>query len=225
MEGYHRFSIAIPFFTEISSLLGIIIIISALYMQSQTFVDPTIRAIALQSFLLTGLFALMFVQSGDLTLLYLAIITAVIRGILIPKVMLYQVSHFKHSLRETGTGQRVPSLVIAGVIIIIIGYLIFKTVLEPVVQISAVSVPFVLLLLGFLLIVTRRNVLSQMTGFLEEENAVLYSGALIAPSIPLLIEFAVVLDILGVVLIGVILSATREVLHTLESPDLDQLTG
>jgi hydrogenase-4 component E len=194
-------------------------------MQSQTFVDPTIRGIALQSFLLTGLFALMFIQSGDFTLLYLAIITAVIRGVLIPRVMLYQVRHFKHSLRETGTGQRVPSLVIVGVIIVIVGYLLFKTVLEPVIQISAVSVPFVLLLLGFLLIVTRKNVLSQMTGFLEEENAVLYAGALIAPSIPLLIEFAVVLDILGVVLIGVILSATREVMHTLESPDLDQLTG
>jgi len=217
--------LAIPFFTEISSLIGIIIVISALYMQSQTFVDPTIRAIALQSFILTALFALMFLQSGDFTLLYLAIITAAIRGVLIPRVMLYQVSRFKHSLRETGTGQRVPSLVIVGVIIIIVGYLLFKTVLYPVIQISAVSVPFVLLLLGFLLIVTRRNVLSQMTGFLEEENAVLYIGALIASSIPLLIEFAVVLDILGVVLIGVILSATREVLHTLESPDLDQLTG
>lgn len=214
-----------PFFTEITSLLGIIIILSALYMQSQTFVDPTIRAIALQSFLLTVLFALMFLESGDLTILYLAIITAVIRGILIPRVMLYQVSRFKHSLRETGTGQRVPSLVIVGVIIVIIGYLLFKTVLLPVVGNAAVSVPFVLLLLGFLLIVTRRNALTQMTGFLEEENAVLYVGALITPSIPLLIEFAVVLDILGVILIGVILSATREVLRTLESPDLEQLTG
>lgn len=214
-----------PFFTEITSLLGIIIILSALYMQSQTFVDPTIRAIALQSFLLTVLFTLMFLESGDLTILYLAIITAVIRGILIPRVMLYQVSRFKHSLRETGTGQRVPSLVIVGVIIVIIGYLLFKTVLLPVVGNTAVSVPFVLLLLGFLLIVTRRNALTQMTGFLEEENAVLYVGALITPSIPLLIEFAVVLDILGVILIGVILSATREVLRTLESPDLEQLTG
>lgn len=194
-------------------------------MQSQTFVDPTIRAIALQSFLLAALLALMFIQSGDLTLLYLAIITAVIRGVLIPKVMLYQVSRFKHSLRETGTGQRVPSLVIVGVIIVIIGYLLFKTVLLPIVEIPAVSVPFALLMLSFLLIVTRRNALTQMTGFLEEENAVLYAGALIVPSMPLLIEFAVVLDILGVVLIGVILSATREVLRTLESPDLEQLTG
>ncbi|MDG6965902.1 MAG: hypothetical protein JRM75_04480, partial [Nitrososphaerota archaeon] len=87
------------------------------------------------------------------------------------------------------------------------------------------SVPFVLVLLSFLLIATRKNALTQMTGFLEEENAVLYAGALIAPTIPLLIEFAVVLDVLGVILVGVILSATRDVLRTLEEPELEQLTG
>lgn len=218
-------SVAVPFFTEISGLLGIVVILSALYMQGQTFVDPTIRAISLQSFLITVLFALLFIQSGDLTLLFLAAITAVVRGVLIPVVMLYQVRHFKHSLRETGAGQRIPSLVIIGVIMVIGGYALFKTVLLPVLPDPLVSVPFVLLLLSFLLIVTRRNALMQMTGFLEEENAVLYAGALIAPSIPLLVEFAVVLDILGVVLVGVILSGTREVLRTLESPELEQLVG
>jgi hydrogenase-4 membrane subunit HyfE len=140
-------------------------------------------------------------------------------------VMLYQVRHFKHSLRETGTGQRIPSFVILGVIVVIVGYGLFRTVLLPVLPNSLVAVPLVLILLSFLLIITRKNALMQMTGFLQEENAVLYAGALIAPSIPLLIEFAVVLDVLGVVLVGVILSATRDVLHTLESPDLEQLTG
>ena len=218
-------SLPVPFFTEISGLLGILVILSALYMQSQTFVDPTIRAISVQSFIITTSFAILFLQSGDLTLLYLAGITAVMRGVLIPMVMLYQVRRFKHSLRETGTGQRIPSFVIFGVMIVIGGYAIFKTVLIPALPNPLVSVPFVLLLLSFLLIVTRRNALMQMTGFLEEENAVLYAGALIAPSIPLLIEFAVVLDVLGVVLVGVILSATRDVLRTLESPDLKQLSG
>ena len=210
---------------ELVGLLGILVILSALYLQSQTFVDPTIRAAAAQSLILATLFVVLFLQSGDADLLYLAAITAGIRGILIPVVMLYQVRRFKHSLRESGTGQRVPSLVIVGVIMVIAGYALFKTALLPTLSNPSVSVPFVLVLLSFLLIVTRRNALTQMTGFLEEENAVLYAGALIAPSIPLLIEFAVVLDILGVVLVGVILSATRDVLRTLESPELEQLTG
>ena len=41
---------------EVAGLLGILVILSALYLQSQTFVDPTIRAVAVQSLLLAGFF-------------------------------------------------------------------------------------------------------------------------------------------------------------------------
>ncbi len=214
-----------PLLGELSGLLGILVLLTALYLQSQTFVDPAIRGVAAQSLLLAILFVVLFLRSGDADLLYLAAITAGIRGLLIPAVMLYQVRRFKHSLRESGPGQRVPSLVIVGIIVVIGGYALFKTALLPDLSNPSASVPFVLVLLSFLLIATRRNALTQMTGFLEEENAVLYAGALIAPTIPLLIEFAVVLDVLGVILVGVILSATRDVLRTLEEPELEQLTG
>lgn len=217
--------ITIPFANEVTALLGILIIISALYMQGQSFVDPTIRAISIQSFLLSILFGILAIQFQDLELFYLAALTAVTRGIIIPRIMLYQVRKFKHSLRETGTGQRIPSLIIVAIILTIVGYVLFKTILAPFVHNSEVSVAFTLLLLGFLLIVSRRNALVQMTGYVEEENAVLYAGALIAPTIPLLIEFAVVLDIFGVVIIGVILSAERDIFHTLEPSDLEQLSG
>ncbi len=217
--------ITIPFSNEIVALLGILILLSALYMQGQSFVDPTIRAILVQSFLISALFAILSIQSGSIELFYLAVLTAVMRGVTVPRIMLYQVRKFKHSLRETGTGQRIPSFMLIGVIMIIIGYALFRTILAPFIPNSQVSVPFSLLFLGFLLIISRRNALVQMTGYVEEENAILYAGALIAPTIPLLIEFAVVLDIFGVVIIGVILSAQRDVFHTLEPADLEQLRG
>lgn len=215
----------VQFTNEIAALLGILIILSALYMQGQSFVDPTIRAILVQSFLLSTLFAILGIQSGDVELFYLAILTAIMRGVIVPRIMLYQVRKFKHSLRETGTGQRVPALIILAVIVIIVAYALFRVILEPYIPNSQVSVPFSLMLLGFLLIISRRNALVQMTGYVEAENAILYAGALITPSIPLLIEFAVVLDIFGVVIIGVILSAQRDVFHTLEPADIDQLSG
>lgn len=215
----------IPLANELEALLGITIILSALYMQGQSFVDPTIRAILIQSFLLSALFAMLAVQTNNLELLYLAILTAIMRGILVPRIMLYQVRKFKHSLRETGTGQKIPAFILVGIILVIVGYALFKAILEPYIPNTQVSVALTLLLLGFLLIISRRNALVQMTGYIEEENAILYAGALIAPTIPLLIEFAVVLDIFGVVIIGVILSAQRSVFHTLEPADLAQLRG
>jgi hydrogenase-4 component E len=216
---------AIPFVNELEALLGITILLSALYMQGQSFVDPTIRAILVQSFLMSALFGILAIQTGNIELFYLAVLTAVMRGITVPRIMLYQVRKFKHSLRETGTGQRIPALILIGIILIIVGYALFREIIEPYIPNTQVSVAFSLLLLGFLLIISRRNSLVQMTGYIEEENAILYAGALIAPSIPLLIEFAVVLDIFGVVIIGVILSAQRDVFRTLEPADLEQLTG
>jgi hydrogenase-4 component E len=215
----------VPYAPEFEALLGILIVLSALYMQGQSFVDPTIRAILVQSFLLSALFALLGIQTGNISLFYLAGLTAVIRGVTVPRIMLYQVRKFKHTLRETGTGQRIPALIIVGVMVIILGYALSRSVLAPTLPNSQVSVAFVLLLLGLLLIISRRNTLVQMTGYIEEENAILYAGALIAPTIPLLIEFAVVLDIFGVVIIAVILSAQRDVFHTLEPAEMEQLRG
>jgi hydrogenase-4 component E len=201
------------------------VILSALYMLGQAYIDPTIRAIATQSFLISVLLGIIFLHTEDVNLLYLALITAVMRGVVFPRIMLYQVRRFKHKLRETGVGKKTPMLVIAGIIIAIIGYALFRSVVFPFLTNTQLSVPFILLLLGFFLIITRRNTLGQMSGYVQQENAVLYIGALIAPGIPFLIEFAVVLDILGVVLVAVILSAQRDIFQTLEPADIDQLSG
>lgn len=200
-------------------------ILSALYMLGQAYIDPTIRAIAIQSFLISALLVILFLHTEDLNLLHLALITAVMRGVVFPRIMLYQVRRFKHKLRETGVGKKAPVLVITGIMIAIIGYALFRSVVFPFLTNTQLSVPFILLLLGFFLIITRRNTLGQMSGYVQEENAILYIGALIAPGIPFLIEFAVVLDILGIVLLAVILSAQRDILQTLEPADIDQLSG
>jgi hydrogenase-4 component E len=217
--------IVIPFYDELVGLLGISVILSALYMLGQAYIDPTIRAIAIQSFLISVLLGILFLHTEDVNLLYLALITAVMRGVVFPRIMLYQVRRFKHKLRETGVGKKTPVLVIAGIIIAIIGYALFRSVVFPFLTNTQLSVPFILLLLGFFLIITRRNTLGQMSGYVQQENAILYMGALIAPGIPFLIEFAVVLDILGVVLVAVILSAQRDIFQTLEPADIDQLSG
>jgi hydrogenase-4 component E len=218
-------AILIPFYADIVELLGISVLLSSLYMQGQSYIDPTIRAIAIQSIIISILLGILFLHTEDVNLLYLAAITALMRGIVFPRIMLYQVRRFKHKLRETGSSQKTPSLILIGIIIVIAGYALFKAVIFPIAPNAQISVPFILLLLGLLLIITRRNALAQMTGYIEEENAVLYISALITPGIPLLIEFAVLLDIFGVVLVGVILSAQREVFRTLEPADIEQLSG
>jgi hydrogenase-4 membrane subunit HyfE len=103
--------IVIPFYDELVGLLGISVILSALYMLGQAYIDPTIRAIAIQSLIISALIGILFLKTGDLNLLYLALITGVMRVIIVPRIMLYQVRRFKHTLRETGIGKKTPMLI------------------------------------------------------------------------------------------------------------------
>jgi hydrogenase-4 membrane subunit HyfE len=135
------------------------VILSALYMLGEAYIDPTIRAIAIQSFLISALLVILFLHTEDVNLLHLALITAVMRGVVFPRIMLYQVRRFKHKLRETGVGKKTPVLVITGIMIAIIGYALFRSVVFPFLTNTQLSVPFILLLLGFFLIITRRNTL------------------------------------------------------------------
>ncbi|MDG6929393.1 MAG: hypothetical protein JRN39_02615 [Nitrososphaerota archaeon] len=211
--------------SEAVGLLEMMVVMTALYMQGQSYIEPSIKAVSLQSVFLSALFVALYLESGDVGLLFLSAITLAMRGAVVPYMMLRQVRPSGRTLRETESSQRIASLIVVGAMVVMAGYALFTLILLPAVSAPSASVAFVLLLLSFLLIITRHNTLVQMSGYLEEENAVLLFGALIAPGLPLLMEVAVALDIFGVVLVGVIISAEREAFRTLEPEDLEQLSG
>ncbi len=75
------------------------------------------------------------------------------------------------------------------------------------------------------MLATRSNSLVQVIGYLELENAIVYAAALFASEFPLFIEVVVFLDVLGVVLVGIILSIQRDVTGTPEEGQEEALSG
>jgi hydrogenase-4 component E len=78
------------------------------------------------------------------------------------------------------------------------------------------------ILCGFLLIVSRRQALSQVVGYLVLENGIYIFGTALAHEEPLLVEMGVLLDVLVAVLVmGVaVFHISREFHHI----DVDQLS-
>ena len=64
--------VLIPFYQDLVELLGISVLLSSLYMQGQVYVDPTIRAIAVQSIIISILIGILFLHTGEVNLLILA---------------------------------------------------------------------------------------------------------------------------------------------------------
>jgi len=211
--------------TEVVALVGVGILLTALYLQSESFVDPLIRAIALQSLLLAGLLGWLAWTEQSVDLAILAGLAVAVRALFIPYVLRRQIRAFRWRARELHAAHRVTGHALAAVALAIISWFVFQQTLASVFPEPGAALPFVLLVQGLLMLATRSNTIVQVIGYLEEENAVVYAGALFAQAFPLFVEVVVFLDVLGVVLVAVILSIQRDVTGTPEEAALEELSG
>ena len=210
---------------EVVALVGVGILLTALYLQSESFVDPLIRGIAVQSLLLAVLLGWLAWTTQSVDLAILAGLAVAVRAGLIPYVLRRQIRAFRWRMRELHAAHRVTGHALAAVALAIIAWFVFQQTLASIFPEPGAALPFVLLVEGLLMLATRSNTIVQVIGYLEEENAVVYAGALFAQGFPLFVEVVVFLDVLGVVLVAVILSIQRDVTGTLEEAALEELAG
>ncbi len=210
---------------DITALVGIGILLSALFLQSESFVHPLIEGIAFQSLLLALLLGWLAWTEGSPNLAILAGLMVIVRALLIPYVLRQQIRAFHWRAREVRAANRVTGHALAAVAAAIVAWFVFQQTLSSVFPQPGAALAFVLLVQGLLMLATRSNTLVQVIGYLEEENAIVYAGALVASAFPLFVEVIVVLDILGVVLVGVILSIQRDVTGSPEQADFEELAG
>jgi hydrogenase-4 component E len=211
--------------SEVLALVGGGILLTALYLQSESFVDPLIQGIALQSLLLGVLLGWLAWSEQSVDLAVLAGLAVAVRALFIPYVLRRQIRAFHWRAREIRASRRVSGHALAAVAVAIVAWFVFQQTLSSALPEVGGALPFVLLLQGLLMLATRTNTIVQVIGYLEEENAIVYAGALFAPTFPLFVEVVVFLDVLGVVLVGVILSIQRNVTGTPEEAVLEELTG
>ncbi len=210
---------------EVLALVGVGILLTALYLQAESFVDPLIRGIAVQSLLLAVLLGWLAWTTRSVDLAILAGLAVAVRAGLIPYVLRRQIRAFRWRMRELHAAHRVTGHALAAVALAIIAWFVFQQTLASIFPQPGAALPFVLLVEGLLMLATRSNTIVQVIGYLEEENAVVYAGALFAQGFPLFVEVVVFLDVLGVVLVAVILSIQRDVTGTPEEAALEELAG
>lgn len=210
----------------VEALVGLGLLLSALYLQSESFLDPMVDGIAVQSLLLAALLGWLAYVDQSIDLAVVAGLVLVLRVVVIPYILRRQIRAFRWKARELRASQRVAGHALLAVAFAIVAWFIFQETLAPALPaLPGIALPFVLLVEGLLLLATRTNTLVQVMGYLEEENAIVYAGALFVVAFPFLIEIVVFLDVLGVVLVSIILSIQRSVIGVPEEEPLEELTG
>lgn len=183
-----------------------------------------IRAAAMQGFLLS-MFPLAFAHSITLRLVLLVLVSASIKGFLIPLTLIRALRdvHIRHEV-EPYLGF-VPSVLLCaigtGLALLFAGQ--FPLAVE---HRGLLVVPTALstFLAGFLLLTTRRKAISQVIGYLILENGIFVFAQLLHEAMPFLAEVGILLDlIVGIFVMGIVMNHIQREFSSLDTERLAEL--
>jgi len=176
------------------------------------------QALALSAFMLT-----MADRPWPLLLVFLALVTLTVKGVVLPWLL-------RRAMREAGVQREIEPIVgysasvLIGMVLLGLSFIIFTPLKASISHESAFLLPAALFttLTGLMMIVSRKNALTQVAGYLVMENGVYAFGAALAVEEPLLVEMGVLLDVfVAVFVMGItVYQISREFDHI----DTDRLS-
>ncbi|MGH2718213.1 MAG: hydrogenase [Actinomycetota bacterium] len=186
-----------------------------------------IRLYSFQSLVVTAL-ALLVAASRHVDELYvLALLSFVLKVVLVPGIMLRLLREAKVDLAGS------HRLGVATMVLLAIGISVFGIFALGSLPIHSHSLPTsalglagAVILVAFLLVIFRADVVSQAVGFFSLENGVSVASLVVASGLPLIVEVAFLFDLLvAVVVFGVLMRVHHGRTQTLSTAGLDRLRG
>jgi hydrogenase-4 component E len=197
---------------SISDILGFILVLLVLTMQWMVFVNRIFLVFSLNSLVVAVAFFILGIHTGTMEYFVIAGLTVLIRAFLIPMITSFNLHKRPERVREDAPLVPTASGILVSMALILTALALFRYVLLPRFGVLNESggLALALILQGAFLIVSKRNSFIQFSGYLVVENGVLLFAAWNFPVIPLILEGAVALDLLGLVVIAGIVMRLRE---------------
>jgi hydrogenase-4 component E len=211
---------------DIAHLLAGTLVLTSFMMLYQDRMSALLTVFAGQAFVLAASVAWQAHVQEAPHLYVTAAIALLFKGIAIPAALRRIVRRFGiHREIETVVGAG-PTM-LAGMALVALSLVVMLRVTEAATPLAREDLAFALsvVLLGLLMMVTRRNAVSQVVGFMSLENGLILAatGAL---GMPLVVEISVAFSVLiAFIVIGIVLSRIRERFDTVDIEAVDRARG
>lgn len=215
--------------SSIADFLLAALIVAGLYMVATSRLAACVRASAVQGVLLGALPVALEWTAGFAALsvhvAVLALGAFAIKAVAIPRLLL-------HSIREAGVRREVEPMtslhvsILGAAGLVALAFWLAGAMALPFPVASRLLVPAAIanVLLGFLLVVARRQAITQVVGYLVLENGVFVFGLGLASQQPIVVELSVLLDLLvGVFVMGIAINHISQTFDHMDTTALASL--
>ncbi len=209
---------------EVVYALAAFTLISSFYILLQPFIRAMISGIVTQSVLIGLISFAMAIYQNSVDFVFLGILVIVLRGFLVSHLLQRQILKRKELAREATYG--IPSTILVAIVMAITGsfvvyFYVFSNLLISVVIGSngILLFAFMTMFLGIFIILARKNTMTQIIGYVNEENSMVLMSIFLIP-VPFIVEITVFLDVITLVLIASVVAKEK-----LQHVELQELRG
>ena len=210
--------------TEILNAFLMIILVLNLFALASSRIVTVIRLVAVQGVIL-GILPLLMHESLTVTAVAAAAAAIVVKGAVIPGIMLRALRDAQIKREEEPLIGFLPSIIL-GAVATGATLLLFGQIPLVGEKINHLIIPTSLstILVGFILLTTRFKAISQVLGYLVLENGIYVFSLLLVEAIPLVIEMGMLLDLfVAIFVISIITNHINRAFSSLDTRNLVSL--
>ena len=202
-----------------------LLLLTSFSMLSQRRILSLVNLFALQGAVLSLSTAIVAYTSGAHHLYASAVLSLVLKVILLPWILYHLIARLNVRW-DTETQLNIPVTMLVGILVVVFAFALAHPIaqLSSAVTRSTLGIALAVVLLSFLMMITRRKAISQVIGFLAMENGLFFGATSATYGMPMVVELGVALDVLiGTVILGVFFFQIREQFDSLDLQHLERL--
>lgn len=214
-------------FDGVANTVALLVLLLEFGMLRASLLRTQVRLYAAQSLAVSALAAVVAFGHHVPELYLLAALSLALKVVVVPALVLRLLREADAEIADSGAlgvaSEVLISMVVAAFGFFAVGPLDVHSEALPA---TALSLSVAVVLVAFILMVLRRDVVSQAIGFFSLENGVSLASLVVAAGMPLILEVAFLFDLLvAVVVFGVLMRTHQRRSRSLSTVNLDRLRG
>jgi hydrogenase-4 component E len=164
-------------------------------------------------------------SSGLTELYYSAALTLILKVIALPWI-LHRLIQRLGAQWDSEPLVNIPTTMLVGLVLVIFAFGLAQPIsmLATTITRHTLGIALAVILLSFLMMITRRKAVTQVIGFLSMENGLFFAATSATYGMPMVIELGIALDLLvGVFILGIFFFQIREQFDSLDLHHLEAL--
>jgi len=215
----------VPLGPQLINLMAALLLLIAFAMLSQRRIRTLIYLFAWQGLVLAANSVIVAWSTGQSHLYYSAVLTLALKVVALPVILLWLIRRLNVQW-DVETLINIPTTMLVGILLVVFAFNLALpiTQLAGTITRSTLGIAIAIVLLSFLMMLTRRKAVPQVIGFLAMENGLFFAATSATYGMPMVVELGIALDVLvGVLILGIFFFQVRGAFDSLDLQHMEKL--